>query len=35
MTEFLSEHDLDRMAKFAATPVYDRSPDQLLPDDEE
>jgi hypothetical protein len=33
MTEHLSEEELERIAEFAATPVYKRSPEQLLPDD--
>jgi hypothetical protein len=35
MTEFLSDRDLDRIAEFAATPKYERRPEQLMPDDEE
>ena len=35
MTEFISESDLDRIAKFTATPQYKRSPEQLIPTDEE
>lgn len=34
MADYLSQSDLDRLSKFANTPKYRRSPDQLLPDDE-
>lgn len=35
MTEFLSEHDLDRIAEFASTPAYERTPEQLMPGEDE
>ncbi len=31
MPEHLSESELERMAEFAQTPVYEREPEQLLP----
>jgi hypothetical protein len=34
MTEHLSEEELERIARFAATPAYEREPEQLLPEDE-
>jgi len=34
MTEHLSEQELERIAQFAATPAYEREPEQLLPEDE-
>lgn len=33
MSQHLSDDELERIAEFAATPVYKRSPEQLLPDD--
>lgn len=33
MPDFLSDSDLKRMEKFAATPKYERDPDLLLPGD--
>lgn len=35
MTEFLSENDLSRIAKFLATPEYEREPELLIPDDDD
>jgi hypothetical protein len=35
MPEHLSDGDIERMAEFAKTPVHQRSPDQLVPDDTE
>jgi hypothetical protein len=35
MANRLSESDRDRISEFVRTPRYERSPDQLLPDDEE
>jgi len=34
MTEHLSDEDLERIAQFAATPAYEREPEQLLPERE-
>lgn len=34
MTEFLSQSDMDRIAKFVETPKYERDPELLVPDDE-
>jgi len=34
MTEHLSEQELERIAQFAATPAYEREPEQLLPEGE-
>lgn len=31
MPEHLSERELQRMQEFAKTPVYERDPNQLLP----
>jgi len=31
MPEHLSENELERMKEFAKTPVYEREPEQLLP----
>jgi hypothetical protein len=31
MPEHLSEKELERMKQFAQTPVYEREPEQLLP----
>lgn len=35
MADYLSESDLKRMEKFAATPKYEREPELLVPDDGE
>lgn len=35
MTEFLSECDKDRIAEFASTPLYERTPEQLIPDEDD
>lgn len=35
MSDSLSQSDLDRIAKWVATPEYERDPDILVPDDEE
>lgn len=35
MPEHLSDGDIERMVEFAKTPVHQRSPDQLVPDDAE
>jgi hypothetical protein len=32
MHEYLSESEWERIVEFAKTPVYKRSPEQLLPD---
>jgi hypothetical protein len=31
MPEHLSDKELERMKEFAQTPVYERTPEQLLP----
>jgi len=35
MADYLSESELKRMERFAATPKYRRDPDQLVPSDSE
>jgi hypothetical protein len=35
MVEFLSDTEMERISEFAATPKYERTPEQLLPDEEE
>jgi hypothetical protein len=35
MPEHLTENELQRMRRFAETPVYQRDPDQLLPQTDE
>ncbi len=35
MTEFLSEHDLDRITEFASVPAYERDPELLVPEKRE
>ncbi len=32
MPEHISDSEMERIAEFATTPMYKRSPDQLLPD---
>ena len=34
MSQHLSEDELQRMRKFAETPVYERDPEQLLPQEQ-
>lgn len=34
MSEHLSESELKRIQEFAETPMYEREPEQLLPEDE-
>lgn len=31
----LTDHDMQRIAEFADTPKYERTPEMLVPDDEE
>jgi hypothetical protein len=33
MTDFISEEEQDRIEQFAETPLFERQPEQLLPDD--
>jgi hypothetical protein len=33
MSEFISDQERRRMAEFADTPLHEREPDQLLPDE--
>lgn len=35
MPEHLSEDDLERLSKFAETPAYERTPEQLMPGESE
>ena len=35
MTEWLSEEDMERIARFAESPGYDKNPSMLLPEDRE
>lgn len=35
MSDALSEGDLDRIAKWVATPEYERDPDILVPNEDE
>lgn len=35
MPEHLTDEEIERMAQFRKTPVYDREPEQLLPDGED
>ncbi|GEM_PF-1166693 len=35
MPEHISEQELERMQKFAQTPVYKREPEQLMPPSEQ
>lgn len=32
MPKFLSDSEMDRITEFAKTPVYKRTPEQLMPD---
>jgi hypothetical protein len=34
MSEFISEEERERMEQFANTPLYARSPEQLVPDED-
>lgn len=35
MTGRLTEREWERIAEFANTPMHERTPDQLIPDDDE
>jgi hypothetical protein len=35
MRDRLTDSELERIAEFATTPKYKRTPDQLVPDDED
>lgn len=32
MVEHISEREMERIAEFAETPVYERTPEQLMPE---
>lgn len=32
MVQHISEREMERIAEFAETPVYERTPEQLMPD---
>lgn len=34
MAQHISEREMERIAEFAETPVYERTPEQLMPDSE-
>jgi hypothetical protein len=35
MAEHITEREMELIAEFAETPMYKRSPEQLIPEDEE